>query len=120
MKRLLLIGIFLAITSSIFAKDEFTKSDAIDAICGNVGEYSQSVMRSRQLGENIANNIKVLNKTSKMSESTKQYYKHIIYEAYKEPVWSSKEYKENSITEFSNKMYLICAETFQKELSGIE
>ena len=74
MKRLLLIGIFLAITSSIFAKDEFTKSDAIDAICGNVGEYSQSVMRSRQLGENIANNIKVLNKTSKMSESTKQYY----------------------------------------------
>lgn len=118
--RIILIGFPLLISSSIFAKSEPTKSDAIDTICGNVGEYSQSVMRSRQLGENIANNIQVVNKATKMTDSIKQYHKNIIYEAYKEPVWSTEENKESSITEFGNKMYLICAETLQKELENFD
>lgn len=120
MKKIILIGILLSISCNIFAKKEMTKGDAIDEVCGNVGEYAESVMRSRQLGENIVNSINVLTKATKMAEPIKQYYKNIVYEAYKEPKWSTKENQDNAVTEFSNKMYLICAEAFQKELSGLE
>ncbi|QQN40790.1 hypothetical protein [Acinetobacter sp. CS-2] len=120
MEKIILIGILLSTSCNIFAKNETTKGDAIDEICGNVGEYAESVMRSRQLGENIANSINVLNKAPKMAEPIRQYYKHIIYEAYKEPKWSTKENQDNAVTEFSNKMYLTCATAFQKELSDLD
>jgi len=120
MKKIFLAGVLLSASCSIFAKDNMTKGDAIDLICGDVGEYSESVMRSRQLGENIANNIAVLNKNKNMAELTKVYHKEIIYEAYKEPKWSTKENQDNAVTEFSNKMYLACARVFQKELSDLD
>lgn len=115
----ILFPVILLITTSFgsFAKDEMTPNDAVDLICGGIGQYSESVMRSRQLGENIANNISLLNKNKNMAEPIKAYHREIIYEAYKEPKWSTKENQDNAVTEFSNKMYLTCATVFQKELN---
>lgn len=120
MKRILLVAALFTISFNGFAKEKMTPGDAIDLICGGIGEYSESIMRSRQLGENIANNIAVLNKNKNMAEPTKAYHKEIIYEAYKEPKWSTKENQDNAVTEFSNKMYLTCAKAFQKELSELD
>lgn len=120
MKRILLVAALFTISFNSFAKEKMTPGDAIDLICGGIGEYSESIMRSRQLGENIANNIAVLNKNKNMAEPTKAYHKEIIYEAYKEPKWSTKENQDNAVTEFSNKMYLTCAKAFQKELSELD
>lgn len=120
MKRLLIAGGLLAASCGVFAKGEMTPDDAVDLICGGIGEYSESVMRSRQLGENIANNIAVLNKNKDMAEPIKAHYREIIYEAYREPKWSTRENQDNAVTEFSNKMYMACATAFRKELNNLD
>lgn len=116
MKKLFLAVLLLVTSFSGLAKDDMTPDDAIDLICGGIGGYSESIMRSRQLGETIANNIAFLNKNKDMAEPIKAYHREIIYEAYNEPRWSTKENQNNAVSEFSNKMYLTCARAFQKEL----
>ncbi|MGE8598241.1 hypothetical protein ACPF64_13815 [Acinetobacter sp. KB005] len=120
MFRIFIILCTALVSVNVYAEKKMTKNDAIDVICGGIGEYAKSVMTSRQLGENIANNIAVLNKQKNMEEPIKSYHREIIYEAYREPKWSTKENQDNAITEFSNKMYMTCADAFQKELAGLE
>ena len=119
MEKIILIGILLSISCNIFAKDKMTKSDAIEEICTATAGYAEAVMNSRQNGVKITESIANVNKALKVG-ATRDYHKAIAYEAYKEPKWSTKENQENAATEISNKMYLICAKAFEKELSDIE
>lgn len=97
-----------------FAKEEMTKNGAIEKICGESAEYAKVVMKGRQIGLPIIDAIKIVNKIE--SIAVRDYYKSIVYDAYKEPKWSTEEYKINAEIEFSNEVYLTCVNTFQETL----
>lgn len=119
MKKIILLIAFLTISCNSFSKTEMTKDSAIEGICGEMNDYAQSVMRSRQLGNSIVNNIKAVNNAN-MPKHIADYRKSIIYEAYKEPKFSTKENQDNAVNEFGNTVYLSCVQAFQKQLSDIE
>ena len=115
-KILILIPLFFA-NLGVCAKEDMTKNDVIEEVCGATADYAKSVMDSRQndvsLKESIANiNAKI------PKGSIQDYYKAIAYEAYSQKKWESDEYKNNASVEFGNRTYLSCIKSFEKELSG--
>ena len=81
------------------------KKKEIEAHCGIVREYAQSVMRKRQyknftLEKDIA--------SLYLKETISENLKNIIRQAYQYPKESSKDLKESSIHAFGGKIYTDC------------
>lgn len=106
-------------TQFAFAKEQMTKEEAIEEICGATANYAKSVMSSRQNGVSITESISNLNKTLPPG-SQRDFHKAIAMEAYKETKWVTEENKMNAISEFSNKIYLTCSDSFLNELRNVK
>lgn len=115
MKKILLIvcGLIL-LSTSVNAKTEkkkMTRLDALEAVCGGMSGYAQSVMRNRQTGGIITDSLEIINR-SDSNQAMKDYMKAVVYNAYLEPMWSTEENKNNAISEFGNKAYIQCSQSF--------
>lgn len=119
MKNKKLLVLIPIITLSTFTHGKMTKDDAIEEICGSIAKYSESVMQSRQLGGKMVDSIDVINKSG-VDDAIKNYHKSIVFEAYKEPKWATEKNQKNAVTEFSNKMYIVCSESFRSELQDLD
>ncbi|WP_298146323.1 hypothetical protein [uncultured Acinetobacter sp.] len=119
MKNKKLLVLIPIITLSTFTHGKMTKDNAIEEICGSISEYSESVMQSRQLGGKMVDSIKLINQSG-AAEPIKNFHKSIVFEAYKEPKWATEKNQKNAVTEFSNKMYLVCNESFRNELKDLD
>lgn len=111
---------FLMFSNLAFAqsvkKDSITKEKAIDGICGEAAMIAESTMGARQNGVPITTSLKNLNESFN-DGSKKNFFKAIIIDAYKEPLWQTEQNKRNAVTEYSNKTYLICNDVFSKTLN---
>lgn len=115
MKKILILIPLLFSSLSIYAKEEMTKNDAIEEMCGATADYAKSVMDSRQNGVSLKESIANIN--AKIPKgSIQEYYKAIAYEAYSQKKWESAEYKNNASVEFSNEILLSCTKTLEKGL----
>tara|TARA_R110002049_G_scaffold96042_1_gene235486 strand:+ start:115 stop:408 length:294 start_codon:yes stop_codon:yes gene_type:complete len=68
--------------------------------CQGVSSLARVIMESRQTGVNI---IDVIN-----AVDDNELAKVIIIEAYKDPKFSTDDYKKTSINEFASRWYIIC------------
>ena len=68
-------------------------------ICEAYSKLAKGVMTLRQIGEGMA---------SVYSGSDTAHYKKLVIDAYEQPMYSSKAYKDKAIAKFQNKAFLQC------------
>lgn len=115
----ILFIILMMFSTLSFAKssktDSITKEHMIEGLCGEAALMAQTTMQARQGGVTLTTSLQNLNNSFNDSPR-KSFFKAIIIDAYKEPLWQTEENKRNAVTEYSNKTYLICNDAFSKSL----
>ena len=79
--------------------------------CGSVSDFAESVMEARLRGIPIQDALGAID-GSDMSAVYKSTFKGVIIQAYKQPNFSTDEYKKEAIREFALKQYLACISAF--------
>ncbi|BAP37733.1 hypothetical protein AS4_27930 [Acinetobacter guillouiae] len=109
MKKLIMFGLIVILSHSAYANEEITKNDLIEGICGESADYALQVMHKRQTGVTITEALKEVNQIG-MPGPRREFFKAIVYSAYKEPRITDEKHITTIESEFSNKTYLSCAE----------
>jgi hypothetical protein len=110
MKKLILFyGLFIIFSHSAYAKEEITKDNFIEVICGESSDYALQVMHKRQTGVTITEALNEVNRIS-MPGPRRTFFKSIVYNAYKGPRVIDEKQRSTIESEFSNEVYLSCAE----------
>ncbi|KXZ68763.1 hypothetical protein [Acinetobacter venetianus] len=121
MKKIILFCcLSIALFNTAYAKEEAVKGDlnnVIEMICIDATEYAQQVMHDRQTGVTIVDALKELNKNGVPDSPRNKFFKSIVYDVYKAPKIFDKEQGKAFESEYSNKVYMTCYESFSKELS---
>lgn len=89
-------GILLASCNPVYA----------DTLCSGQAELAEAVMKARQNGMSIVKSMKFADSVE--DTGLRNAIKAIIEMAYSEQRYNSDEYKQKVITEFQNKIYLLC------------
>lgn len=106
------VGLILSLNAS--AKPLSTKTTRSD-MCVSVSEFAKSIMERRQNGESITDIIGILDKARSEHSTPETIYNaanNIILKAFDKPLYSSDEYKQKAIIEFSNQTYISCMKDF--------
>jgi len=110
MKKLILFyGLFIIFSHSTYAKEEITKDNFIEVICGESSDYALQVMHKRQTGVTITEALNEVNRIS-MPGPRRTFFKSIVYNAYKGPRVIDEKQRSTIESEFSNEVYLSCVE----------
>lgn len=112
MKKLLLLCILSASFNS-YSK-EVTKAQ--EANCINAMAMAEAAMTVRQSGLPLLIALKNNEKMLANGDATKEEFslmKIILRDVYSKPKYSTKEYQEESINEYSAKYYLACMEAYE-------
>lgn len=115
MKKTITLVFLLILSAASNAEKKMTKNDMIEVICSDASEFAQQVMQQRQSGETIASVIKMTNSRN-LPETKNNFYKSIIYNAYKVPIKHNDSNKTLEV-EYSNHVFMTCSDSFIKELS---
>lgn len=115
MKKLIMFGLIVILSNSAYAKEEITKNDLIEGISGESADYALQVMHKRQTGVTITEALKEVNQIG-MPGPRRNFYKSIVYNAYKEQRIFDDTSKGSSESEYSNKVYMICSESMMEKL----
>lgn len=122
MKKIIMVfGLCIIVLNTAFANSEPSNNDVgkfVEVVCGDSADYAKQVMHKRQTGVTLVDAIKNFNKKDTPDSPRDKFYKTIIYNAYKEPKFLSEEQITASENEYSNKVYMICSDSFLKELSN--
>jgi hypothetical protein len=89
-----------------------TKEQVVEGFCEAHAKFAALVMKMRQAEMPITEVLTMVEKN--FSENLQGITKHLVRTAYSKPLYSSKEYKERSVIEFSNATYLECYEHLMK------
>lgn len=92
MRALAVVVVMLAAAACV------QREDSRDTECTMVSSLARSVMKSRQDGANMA----------EMMEGANEVLRRLAVEAYSQPRYSSPEYIQKAIDDFSNDAYLAC------------
>lgn len=115
MKKIILGCLISLAVNNAFADVPKQDRATVEEACDGMAKISRAIMESRQSGGNIADDIYALNNFIKIKEPLKEYYKHVIYEAYQEPLWETEEKKKDAVNEFSNQKYLRCIKVMNSD-----
>ncbi len=103
MRKVFLAMIALSMISSLSAEEK--KKD----VCPILAETAEVVMMYRQGNTSMRKSMKLFI-TKGAGDSWNAITKTIIMDAYSQPRFMGKTYKQNAITDFENKWYLKCLE----------
>ena len=88
-------------------KEQLSKSE--QEYCNSLYTFAETVMTVRQGGMSLKDALsKQPTPTSDIEKETVPLLQAILYEAYKQPLYHTEEYKKEIITEFSKDVYLAC------------
>ena len=88
-------------------KEQLSKSE--QEYCNSLYTFAETAMRVRQGGMSLKDALsKQPTPTSDIEKETVPLLQAILYEAYKQPLYHTEEYKKEIITEFSKDVYLAC------------
>ena len=88
-------------------KEQLSKSE--QEYCNSLYAFAETAMRVRQGGMSLKDALsKQPTPTSDIEKETVPLLQAILYEAYKQPLYHTEEYKKEIITEFSKDVYLVC------------
>ena len=88
-------------------KEQLSKSE--QEYCNSLYTFAETAMRVRQGGMSLKDALsKQPTPTSDIEKETVPLLQAILYEAYKQPLYHTEEYKKEIITEFSKDVYLVC------------
>ncbi len=99
--------ILLTILLSIFVVGSVTAKVASD-VCKETYDIAEKVMIYRQAGVPIPVQMKFADELKGLDSETKQTVRDMVQEAYEEPKYSTQDYQDKSVKEFSNSWYLKC------------
>lgn len=118
MGRIIILVISLCLMSNAFAEKITTKQQAIESICGDAADYAKQIMNGRHVGVTIRDALKVASNAN-LPEPKNTFFKSIIYEAYKHPMIYEGNLQVVAESEFSNKVFMTCADSMLKEFADI-
>ena len=91
-------------------KEQLSKSE--QEYCNSLYTFAETVMRVRQGGMSLKDALDSQPKPSSTATQAENemlpILQTILYEAYKQPLYYTEEYKKEIITEFSKDVYLVC------------
>ena len=88
-------------------KEQLSKSE--QEYCNSLYTFAETAMTVRQGGMSLKDALsKQPTPTSDIEKETVPLLQTILYEAYKQPLYHTEEYKKEIITEFSKDVYLAC------------
>ena len=88
-------------------KEQLSKSE--QEYCNSLYTFAETAMTVRQGGMSLKDALsKQPTPTSDIEKETVPLLQAILYEAYKQPLYHTEEYKKEVITEFSKDVYLAC------------
>ena len=88
-------------------KEQLSKSE--QEYCNSLYTFAETAMQVRQGGMSLKDALsKQPTPTSDIEKETVPLLQAILYEAYKQPLYHTEEYKKEIITEFSKDVYLAC------------
>ena len=88
-------------------KEQMSKSE--QEYCNSLYTFAETAMIVRQGGMSLKDALsKQPTPTSEIEKETVPLLQAILYEAYKQPLYHTEEYKKEIITEFSKDVYLAC------------
>ena len=88
-------------------KEQLSKSE--QEYCNSLYTFAETAMIVRQGGMSLKDALsKQPTPTSDIEKETVPLLQAILYEAYKQPLYHTEEYKKEIITEFSKDVYLAC------------
>ena len=88
-------------------KEQMSKSE--QEYCNSLYTFAETAMTVRQGGMSLKDALsKQPTPTSDIEKETVPLLQAILYEAYKQPLYHTEEYKKETITEFSKDVYLAC------------
>ena len=89
------------------AKEQLSKSE--QEYCNSLYTFAETAMTVRQGGMSLKDALsKQPTPTSDIEKETVPLLQAILYEAYKQPLYHTEEYKKEIIAEFSKDVYLAC------------
>lgn len=91
----------------IFVAGNVTAKVASD-VCKETYDIAEKVMIYRQAGVPMPIQMKFADELKGLNSETKQTVRDIVQEAYEEPKYSTQDYQDKSVKEFSNSWYLKC------------
>lgn len=92
---LLLILVLFLISFKSYSEEKINKT-----VCEEIADLATSIMDARQAGVDII-------QMMQLAEGNKAV-EFMIKEAYKQPEYTNKEFKNRAIKEFKENMYLLC------------
>ncbi|MCR4532453.1 hypothetical protein [Acinetobacter venetianus] len=121
MKKIILFcSLSITLFNTVYAEEETVKGDldsVIEMICSDSADYAKQVMHDRQTGVTIVDSLKELNKNGVPDSPRNKFFKSIVYDVYKAPKIFDIEQQKAIESEYSNKVYMTCYESFSKELT---
>lgn len=87
-----------------------TKDEVL--VCDGIDELARVVMNSRQNGIPLKMMMDVFSDTEFTKEQHRLFQK-MLTEAYEKPRFSTESIKQETITEYGNKWYLVCLNSFK-------
>ena len=88
-------------------KEQLSESE--QEYCNSLYSFAEIAMQVRQGGMSLKDALsKQPTPTSDIEKETVPLLQAILYEAYKQPLYHTEEYKKEIITEFSKDVYLAC------------
>jgi hypothetical protein len=105
--KYLIILIIVFIVSTIGVQADNSDS------CENIDKTAENIMTSRQSGVPMVEVVKLVNENIK-SDTLNKFVTEMVKDAYKEPRFSTQDYKKKAILDFRNKWYLFCLELFEE------
>lgn len=120
MKKLLIAVILATVAvSPTYAKTSKAKNNQTLApynlSCDDIAEITKSVMQLRQTNAPIQDAMKLAN--GSFTGVNRIVVKGLTIDAYSHPLYSTDEYKQREITEYSNNKYVGCMLETAKEVS---
>lgn len=109
MKKIILAAA-LAITSimptAALAQDKYEQADEI---CGPIGELAATIMTARQNGASMS---QMMGLARDVDPSIQGLVRALVTDSFDTPKYSSSEYRQDAISEFSNEMTAKCYSVF--------
>lgn len=120
MKKLLIaVALGVVAVSPVNAKTSKTKTNQtlapFDLSCDDIAEITKSVMQLRQANAPIQDAMRLAD--GSFTGVNRIVVKGLTIDAYSHPLYSTDEYKQREITEYSNNKYVGCMLETAKEVS---
>ena len=107
--KTLIVALMMVVPVSVAAEES---KDLGPEMCAALGQMSESIMLSRQVGVPLSQMIEITSNEGEDEELQKTIRK-IVLAAYDEPRYNSVDYQQQAAQEFNNKVVLECLRSFE-------